>query len=340
MRRLSFLLFLLVMLLAAGMGGLLALAGDLLRFARTPLALTQPVCFELERGAALGPALRGLEDELALHGRDLQRLRLLARLSGSAGRLHAGEYRVEPGQTPLGLLRQLAEGRVVLHRVTLVPGMTLEQARDVLAHHPALRPEGFALRPEELMAAIGHPGQVAEGLFLPETYAFPRGASDIAILRMAHEAMQRELERLWAERQADLPLDGPLEAVILASIIEKETSKAEERALIAGVFVNRLRLGMRLQSDPTVIYGLGPAFDGNLRRRDLQTDTPWNTYTRAGLPPTPIALPSRASLYAALHPAPTEALYFVADGTGGHSFSTTLEAHNRAVRRHIEGGAR
>ncbi len=338
MNRLALLPTLLLVLTLAGLGVAFGFADGLLKFARTPLAPMVPVCFDIERGTSLSGVVRQLQGELGLGEGEASRLRLLARVSGTAFRLRAGEYRVEPGQTPAGLLRQLAEGKVVLHRVTLVPGMTLEQARDVLAHHPAVRAEGFALRPAELMAAIGQPGRVAEGQFLPETYAFPRGTSDIEILRMANDALRRELDRLWPERQADLPLKAPAEAVILASVIEKETGKVEERPLIAGVFVNRLRKGMRLQTDPTVIYGLGPSFAGNLRRRDLETDTPWNTYTRGGLPPTPIALPSREALYAALHPAPTRALYFVADGTGGHTFSETLDAHNRAVQRLISGG--
>jgi len=322
----------------AGLIVVFTLAEGLLRFAHTPMGLPQPGCFEVERGASLPLVLRQLQLEFGLGEGEVRRLRLIARLTGSASRLHAGEYRVEPGQTPLGLLRQLAEGKVILHRVTLVPGMTLEQARDVLAHHPAVRPEGFDLKAGDLMAKIGQPGEIAEGGFLPETYAFPRGTSDIEILRMAHDALRRELERLWPERQAGLPLKTPAEAVILASIIEKETGKAEERALIAGVLVNRLRKGMRLQTDATVIYGLGPAFDGNLRRRDLEADTPWNTYTRAGLPPTPIALPSLAALRAALHPESTRALYFVADGTGGHTFSETLGAHQQAVNKLIKKG--
>ncbi|MGC8853941.1 MAG: endolytic transglycosylase MltG [Halothiobacillaceae bacterium] len=338
MNRLALLPTLLLVLTLAGLGVAFGFADGLLKFARTPLAPMVPVCFDIERGTSLSGVVRQLQAELRLGEGEAARLRLLTRVSGAAFRLRAGEYRVEPGQTPAGLLRQLAEGKVVLHRVTLVPGMTLEQARDVLAHHPAVRAEGFALRPAELMAAIGQPGRVAEGHFLPETYAFPRGTSDIEILRMAHEALRRELETLWAGRDPELPLDSPEEALILASIIEKETGKAEERPLIAGVFVNRLRKGMRLQTDPTVIYGLGAAFDGNLRRRDLAADTPWNTYTRGGLPPTPIALPSREALHAALHPAPTRALYFVADGTGGHTFSETLDAHNRAVQRLISGG--
>lgn len=335
--------------LSTGLGVLLAgvlsmlmlvasFAGDLLRFAHAPLGHQQTMCFEIEKGDTLGPLVRRLEYELGLSVFDPLRLRILARLTGTASRLRAGEYRIEPGQTAAGLLLQLAEGRVILYRVTLVEGMTLEQARDVLAQHPAVQPEGFGLSAAELMAALDQPGRMAEGFFLPETYTFPRGTSDIEILRMAHEALFDELGELWPGRDADLPLKSPEQAVILASIIEKETGKASERARIAGVFVNRLRKGMRLQTDPTVIYGLGVAFDGNLRRRDLEADTPWNTYTRAGLPPTPIALPSRASLHAALHPEATRALYFVADGTGGHTFSETLDAHNQAVRRYIAGG--
>jgi UPF0755 protein len=338
MNRLAVLPTLLLVMTLAGLGGVFAFADRLLNFARTPLPLTAPVCFDIERGTALSGVVRELQGELGLSASEATRLRWLARLSGTAARLRAGEYQVEPGQTPAGLVRMLAEGKVVLHRITFVPGMTLEQARDVLAQHPAVRQEGFALRPAALMAALGQPGKPAEGAFLPETYAFPRGTSDIELLRMAHESLRRELDALWAGRDPELPLHSPEEALILASIIEKETGKAEERPLIAGVFVNRLRKGMRLQTDPTVIYGLGPAFDGNLRRRDLAADTPWNTYTRAGLPPTPIALPSREALHAALHPAPTRALYFVADGTGGHTFSETLDAHNRAVQRLISGG--
>jgi len=337
LKRTPALIIILAAVILTGLVAAFGIAGDLWRFARTPMPGDKPFCLEVERGASMASVIRRLEDGLALEARDVLRLRVLARLNGSAVRLRAGEYRIDPGQTPADLLRQLAEGRVVLHRITLVEGMTLEQARDVLAHHPAVRPEGFALRPAELMAAIGQGGRVAEGHFLPETYAFARGTSDIEILRMANEALRRELDRLWPGRQEGLPLKSPEEAVVLASVIEKETGKAGERPMIAGVFVNRLRKGMRLQTDPTVIYGLGPAFDGNLRRRDLDADTPWNTYTRAGLPPTPIALPSRAALHAALHPEATRALYFVADGTGGHTFSETLDAHNRAVRRYITG---
>lgn len=327
-----------LLLTLAGLIMAFHLATGILNFAHTPWAGTAPVCLDVARGATLSGVIRQIQGEAALSKMQATQLGWLVRLMGSASRLKAGEYVLEPGQSPATWVQQLAEGRVRLHRVTLVPGMTLEQVRDVLAHHPAVRQEGFALHPKALMALLGTPDMPAEGAFLPDTYAFARGVSDIEILRMAHHALLRELERLWSERDPDLPLQSPMQALILASIIEKETGKAEERPLIAGVFINRLRKGMRLQTDPTVIYGLGPAFDGNLRRADLSRDTPWNTYTRAGLPPTPIALPSRDALYAALHPAMTKALYFVADGKGGHTFSETLEAHNRAVQRLLVEG--
>ncbi|MEW6446379.1 MAG: endolytic transglycosylase MltG [Pseudomonadota bacterium] len=321
----------LILLLAA-----MSVLADLLRFAHTPMRFSQSFCFEVERGARLGGLLHRLEYDLALGALESPRMLALARLSGVTARLRAGEYRAEVGQTPAQWLAMLAHGRGIPYRVTLIEGMTLEQVRDVLAHHPALRQDGFALSGDGLMLALGAPGKPAEGFFMPETYTFTRGASDIEILRQAHEAMRATLDRLWRERDPGLPLASPEQALVLASIVEKETGKAAERPRIAGVFINRLRKGMKLQTDPSVIYGLGPAFDGNLRRRDLETDTPWNTYTRSGLPPTPIALPSSDALSAVLHPEVTDALYFVADGSGGHAFSRTLDEHNQAVRRWIQ----
>ncbi|MEW5837858.1 MAG: endolytic transglycosylase MltG [Pseudomonadota bacterium] len=327
------------------LSSLLALAGlavwavhnDVQRFAQTPVPLAEPVCIELARGARLHELLDDLAAPLALSDWDRWRWRVLARLDANAGRLRAGEYLLQPGITPQGLLALLASGQGIQHKVTLVEGMTLEQARDVLAQHPALAQDGFAWSSRELMAALGEKDVAAEGRFMPETYVFSRGDTDISILKRAHQAMRQTLQELWEAREPGLPLQSPQEALILASIVEKETALASERAKIAGVFLNRLRKGMKLQTDPTVIYGLGAAFDGDLRRRDLERDTPWNTYTRSGLPPTPIALPSRAALQAALHPEKTDALYFVADGKGGHVFSSTLDAHNRAVRRYISG---
>jgi len=310
---------------------------DVQRYAASALPLSEPLCITLERGARLNDVLDDLTLPLALSYWDRLRWRVLARMDANAGRLRAGEYRLDPGMTPAGLLHMLASGQGIQHKVTLVEGMTLEQVRDVLAQHPALVQEGFALPAQDLMAALGDKDAQAEGYFMPETYVFSRGDTDLNVLKRSHDAMQQSLAQLWAERDPELPLHNPQQALILASIVEKETGIAVERAKIAGVFVNRLRKGMKLQTDPTVIYGLGAAFDGNLRRRDLERDTPWNTYTRTGLPPTPIALPSKAALQAVLHPDKTTALYFVADGRGGHVFSDSLDAHNRAVRRYISG---
>ena len=332
--RLSFAALLIALLAGLALWGVRM---DVLRYAATALPLSEPLCITLERGERLNAVLDELTQPLALSDLDRLRWRVLARLDANAGRLRAGEYRLEPGVTPSGLLQMLASGQGLLHKVTLVEGMTLEQVRDILAQHPALVQEGFALRADALMAALGDKDAQAEGFFMPETYVFSRGDTDVSVLKRAHEAMQQSLAKLWSERDPDLPLQNPQQALILASIVEKETGIAAERAKIAGVFVNRLRKGMKLQTDPTVIYGLGHMFDGNLRRRDLERDTPWNTYTRTGLPPTAIALPSKAALAAVMHPEKTTALYFVADGRGGHVFSDTLDAHNRAVRRYISG---
>ncbi|OYY73751.1 MAG: hypothetical protein B7Y40_07805 [Gammaproteobacteria bacterium 28-57-27] len=310
---------------------------DVQRYAASVLPLSEPFCVTLERGARLGDVLDDLAPVLTWSELDRWRWRVLARMDGNAGRLRAGEYRLEAGITPSALLRLLSSGQGIQHKVTLVEGMTLEQVRDELAEHPALVQEGFALPAQDLMAALGDKDAQAEGHFMPETYVFTRGDTDLSVLKRAHEAMQQTLAQLWAERDAELPLQTPQQALILASIVEKESGIAAERAKIAGVFINRLRKGMKLQTDPTVIYGLGHTFDGNLRRRDLERDTPWNTYTRSGLPPTAIALPSQDALRAVLHPEKTTALYFVADGRGGHVFSDSLDAHNRAVRRYISG---
>ncbi len=264
-------------------------------------------------------------------------LRLYARYSGAASRIQAGEYRVEPGMTALALLGRMVSGEVVRYRLTVVEGWNYRELLAAVHDHEAIETTLQARAPGALMAALELSGEHPEGRFLPETYHFTRGTTDREILQRAHDAMERVLADEWAGRADGLPLESPYEALILASIIEKETAVADERQRIAGVFTRRLRKGMRLQTDPTVIYGLGEAFDGNLRRRDLRADTPYNTYTRSGLPPTPIALPGRASIHAALHPAEGDALYFVARGDGSHVFSATLEAHNRAVRRYQLG---
>lgn len=258
-------------------------------------------------------------------------LSLYARFTGAATRLKAGEYRVPVGTTPRGLLQILQDGRVLQHSFTIVEGWTFAQVRHALAEHPILKPTLSGLSPEAIMEHIGAGGIHPEGRFLPETYHFPRGTTDAEVLRRAYQDMTIALASVWEERNPALPLKGPDEALILASIIERETGRAEERAKVAGVLVRRLHKGMLLQVDPTVIYGLGETFDGNLRREHLTRDTPYNTYVRAGLPPTPIAMPGRASLQSAVHPEPGTALFYVSRGDGSHHFSDTYKAHRRAV---------
>ena len=222
--------------------------------------------------------------------------------------------------------------------VRFIDGWTFKQMRAALDAHEAIKHDTQGMSNEALARKLGIPDALPEGWFFPETYHFSRGATDLSILRRAHKLMQTHLNAQWAKRAGDLPLATPYEALILASIVEKETGKAADRAVVASVFVNRLRINMRLQTDPTVIYGMGEAFDGNLRRRDLQADTPWNTYTRGGLPPTPIAMPGLASLQAALNPAASKMLYFVARGDGSSQFSRTLDEHNNAVNRYQRSG--
>ncbi len=294
----------------------------------------QGFCLEVTRGMSLTALARTLQREG--HLGDARWFLWQARLGGQAGRLQAGEYRIEPGTTAGALLAQLASGRVWLHGLSVPEGIRFSELRRLIETHPAIEQTLFTLSDAELMARLGFPGQHPEGRFFPDTYRFARGTSDAELLRWAHAALEGHLARAWENRAPELPLSTPDEALILASIVEKETGRAEERGRVAGVFINRLRKGMRLQTDPTVIYGLGAGFDGDLRRRDLERDTPYNTYTRHGLPPTPIALPGRAAIEAATRPAVTDALYFVADGRGGHVFSPTLDAHNKAVRDYLK----
>ncbi|WP_201492288.1 endolytic transglycosylase MltG [Rubrivivax sp. A210] len=256
------------------------------------------------------------------------------RASGQARRIRAGSYEIAAGTTPRRLLEKMVQGDETLERVRVIEGWTLRQLRAALAAAPYLRPATADLSEAQLMEALGAAGQAAEGRFFPDTYVYSRGVSDLTVLRRAHAAMQRRLAEAWAQRAEATPLKSPDQALILASIVEKETGAPDDRGRVAGVFSNRLRIGMPLQTDPTVIYGLGAAFDGNLRRRDLLTDGPYNTYTRAGLPPTPIALPGMASLLAAVKPEATRALYFVARGDGSSAFSETLAEHNRAVNQY------
>lgn len=268
---------------------------------------------------------------------DPQLLYWWIRLSGQARQIKAGSYEISRGPTPLTLLSKLVRGEVAQRSVTLAEGLTFAQWRVTLRNAPHLRQDGQDLDPEALMARLGRPGVHPEGRFFPSTYTYAKGSSDLALLRRAMQEMDQRLAAAWAQRDPDSPLRTPDEALILASIVEKETGRASDRGQISGVFNNRLRKGMLLQTDPTVIYGLGEKFDGNLRKRDLQADTPWNTYTRKGLPPTPIAMPGQESLLAAVQPEKTPALYFVARGDGTSAFSATLEEHNRAVRRYQLG---
>jgi UPF0755 protein len=259
------------------------------------------------------------------------------RWSGQAKKIRAGSYEITRGTTPLALLNKMLRGDVTLATVRLIEGWTFRQFRAELAKAEALKATTAALSDAEIMSALGAPGMAPEGRFYPDTYAYSKGSSDLAVLRRAHRALQKRLDAAWAERSSDSPLRSPDEALTLASIVEKETGSAADRGRVAGVFVNRLRLGMPLQTDPTVIYGLGESFDGNLRKRDLQADTPYNTYTRNGLPPTPIAMPGKASLLASVRPEATKALYFVARGDGSSEFSATLSEHNRAVNKYQRG---
>jgi UPF0755 protein len=314
----------------------------LANYLETPLALDAPRILDVPAGSSL----KGIANELARDGvlKYPAVLTEWARRSGDAARIRAGEYEITPETTAAGLVDLLVRGQAVLHSLTLVEGWTFAQMQAALAAHPAVVATETGRDPDALMADLGQPGMHPEGWFLPETYRFVRGTRDVVILRQAYDAMRDALESVWEARPDDLPLKSPYEVLILASIIERETGLDAERDQVAGVFVRRLNKGMRLQTDPTVIYGLGNDFDGDLKRADLRRDTPYNTYTRGGLPPTPIAMPGRASLEAAINPAGGNALYFVATGKGdgSHKFSATLEEHNRAVadylRRLRQGG--
>ncbi|HAU57190.1 MAG TPA: endolytic transglycosylase MltG [Comamonadaceae bacterium] len=293
----------------------------------------------LELAIEPGTLPRGVAQDVQAAGVrvDARILYAFFRLSGRGRDIRAGNYEIPPGTTPLVLLDKLVRGEETLRTLTLVEGWTFRQVRTALARDEQLKHDTAELSDAALMERLGRPGVHPEGRFFPDTYTYAKGSSELAVLRRALHAMDRRLEAAWAQRAADTPLKSADEALILASIVEKETGRASDRAQIAGVFTNRLRNGMLLQTDPTVIYGLGEKFDGNLRRKDLLADTPWNTYTRAGLPPTPIAMPGKASLLAAVQPERTKALYFVARGDGSSHFSSSLDEHNRAVNRFQRG---
>lgn len=303
---------------------------------RSPLALAAPsVELSIEPGTNLAEVARAWV--AAGVQTDARWLYQWFKFSGQAKLIRAGSYEVHAGVTPRELLDKMVRGDQVLEQLRLIEGWNWRQVRAALAAAPHLKLTTASLSDAEVMAALGQPGIAPEGRFFPDTYAYSRGVSDLTVLKRAHAAMQRRLAAAWGQRAADLPLKNADEALILASIVEKETGAPADRSKVAAVFVNRLRLGMPLQTDPTVIYGLGEAYGGNLRKRDLTTDTPFNTYTRTGLPPTPIAMPGAASLQAALQPAAVKSLYFVARGDGSSEFSDDLAAHNRAVNKYIRG---
>ncbi len=318
----------------------LLLFGAALWWLHEPMALRLPagntvIDLEIEPGTSAS----GVASAVVASGADVPVLLLQAwfRFSGQARLIKAGSYELAPGTSPRRLLSMLVRGEETLKSVTLVEGWTFLQVRSALQKAEQLAPETIGLAPASIMEKLGRPGVHPEGRFFPDTYTYAKGSSDLAVLKRAARAMDKRLDAAWSLRSADTPLKSPEQALILASIVEKETGKSSDRAQIGGVFSNRLRIGMPLQTDPTVIYGLGAQFDGNLRKRDLQVDTPYNTYTRTGLPPTPIAMPGRAALLAAVQPAPTQALYFVARGDGSSHFSSNLDEHNRAVNKYIRG---
>ncbi len=328
------LLVLVAALLLAG-GGALAWAWH--AFTAQPLAFAAaPVRYVVPKGANLRTVAAGLREQ----GIDVSptRLWLWYKLRRYDGQLKAGTYGFEPPLTIDALLGKLVRGDVLLTDIRFIEGWTFRQMRAAIDAHPDLVHDARGLDEAGLLARIGAEERRAEGLFFPDTYTFSPGASDLEIYRQAYRRQQQTLRAAWAARDPALPYRSPYEALVMASIIEKETGSPPERGRVAAVFVNRLRIGMLLQSDPTTIYGLGERFDGNLRKRDLQADTAYNTYTRAGLPPTPIALPGRASIEAALDPADVPALYFVARGDGTSEFSDDLASHNRAVSRYQRGG--
>ncbi len=335
LRRIVLILFVLTAL-AAGAAGWWAWSGYQ-RFAHAPLeGIESGDSLVVERGDTLRRVVGRLRAQGIDAGRDLE-WRLLARQLDAGDRIQAGEYALEPGMSPARLLEHMRDGRVVRHRFTIVEGWNIRELRAALGRAAPLVQTLESVDDAALMAMLGREGVHPEGRFLPETYTYDRGDSDLDLLRRAADDLDRALAAAWQSRAEELPLDGPEEALVLASIVEKETGIAEERPLIAGVFTRRLRLGMRLQTDPTVIYGMGAEFDGNIRRRDLATDTPYNTYIHAGLPPTPIAMAGVDALRAATRPEETDALFFVAvgDGSGRHVFSPTLEGHNAAVREYV-----
>lgn len=339
-RLLEALLRITLLLVLLAVVALAALAWDGRQQLQTPLSLSEVERVSIARGQRFADVITQMQGNGAFTSqRQGQYLWLWARLSDATPRIKAGEFDLAPGTTPLDALEMFIEGRSVLSELRLPEGWKFSQAFALIASHEDLQhtlPDDIA--PAELMRRIGHAGQHPEGRFFPDTYRFTKGMSDVELLRHAARLMSETLAAEWSARSKDLPYASADEALTMASIVEKETGAAIERARIAGVFMRRLRVGMLLQTDPTVIYGIGDAFDGNLRKVDLLRDTPYNSYTRKGLPPTPICLPGRAAIHAALHPEDDGSVFFVARGDGTHQFSKTYEEHNAAVRRYQLGG--
>ncbi|MEQ1584184.1 MAG: endolytic transglycosylase MltG [Candidatus Nitrotoga sp.] len=320
-------LLLVILLLAA------LLASAIGYYVIRPLTFsTLPLEFSLDQGSSLKAAARQMQQAGVLPNDWM--FAWLARMLGKSAQIQAGNYELETTVTMLELLAIVTDGQAAQSEFSIIEGWTFNQFRTALNTNPAIRHDSASLSEAEILRRIGATEAYAEGQFFPDTYYFVKGTSDLALLKRAYKTMQIHLQESWQKRTPDLPLKSAYEALILASIVEKETGQASDRGMIAAVFVNRLRKGMLLQTDPTVIYGLGNNFDGNLRKRDLLTDTLYNTYTRIGLPPSPIALPGLASIQATLHPAATDALYFVARGNGSSQFSNTLNEHNNAVNRY------
>jgi UPF0755 protein len=308
-------------------------ATGLAYYAFQPLSLPSTTFeFDLKPGSSLGSTARELHQSGLLDQE--WPFVLFARLSGKAMQLKAGNYELKHPVTPLRLLQIMTKGEFSQRKIRVIEGWTFRQFRSALDDDRYLAHVTSGMSDQEILRKIGAVENHPEGLFFPDTYQFVAGSSDLAILQTAYRTMQQHLQEVWSTREANLPIQTPYQALILASIVEKETGTANDRSMIAGVFVNRLRKNMLLQTDPTVIYGIGEKFDGNLRKRDLLADTPYNTYRRRGLPPTPVSLPGMAALRATLHPAQTDALYFVARGDGSSQFSSSLVKHNRAVNQY------
>ncbi|MES2072397.1 MAG: endolytic transglycosylase MltG [Pseudomonadota bacterium] len=318
-------LFSILLMLAAGAG--------LAYWAFQPIHNTEKsIDFSIKPGSSVRSLSAQIQDAGVPQNRWL--FEVLVRVSGKAARLKAGSYEVEPGTTPLRLLDKIANGEFSQATIAIIEGWTFQQMRKLIDAHPAIRHDTAALSDQELMKKVDPDYQWPEGLFFPDTYLFAKGSSDLQIYQQAHAAMLKRLNDAWSARSTALPYKDLYEALTMASIVEKETGQKSERSMIAAVFVNRLRSGMLLQTDPTVIYGMGETYKGKIYKRDLLADTPYNTYTRAGLPPTPIALPGIASISAAMNPAASSALYFVARGDGTSQFSDNLVEHNRAVNKY------